>query len=94
MNSNPHEYEIRKRTWFACVLLDRYELLPNCGQSTHKHSTLSMALGRPPSISSEFVALDLPRAVDLDTISRSQDTNAVTEEDVPLSTSSLFIATM
>lgn len=53
-----------------------------------------MALGRPPSISSEFVALDLPRAVDLDTISRSQDTNAVTEEDVPLSTSSLFIATM
>ncbi|KAF2032574.1 hypothetical protein EK21DRAFT_98955 [Setomelanomma holmii] len=39
------EREIRKRTWFGCVLLDR---------------TLSMTFGRPPSIPEKYVKLDLP----------------------------------
>lgn len=37
--------EIRKRVWFACVVLDR---------------TLSMTLGRPVSIPEAFVKVDLP----------------------------------
>ncbi|KAJ5557488.1 C6 transcription factor [Penicillium frequentans] len=42
---SPQEKEIRKRTWFGCVVLDR---------------TLSMTLGRPPAIPDSFVRLDLP----------------------------------
>ncbi|KAF2801517.1 uncharacterized protein BDZ99DRAFT_492508 [Mytilinidion resinicola] len=41
----PLEREIRKRTWFGCVVLDR---------------TLSMTMGRPASIPENFVKLDLP----------------------------------
>ncbi|RAQ46927.1 C6 transcription factor [Aspergillus flavus] len=41
----PLEREIRKRTWFACVVLDR---------------TLSMTFGRPPAIPDNYVQLDLP----------------------------------
>ncbi|OAG07134.1 uncharacterized protein CC84DRAFT_1117246 [Paraphaeosphaeria sporulosa] len=41
----PLEQEIRKRTWYGCVILDR---------------TLSMTLGRPSSIPQNFVRLDLP----------------------------------
>ncbi|KAF9691803.1 hypothetical protein EKO04_010190 [Ascochyta lentis] len=43
---NP-EREVRKRTWFGCVLLDR---------------TLSMTFGRPSSIPDKYVKLDLPSA--------------------------------
>ena len=39
------EQEIRKRTWFACVVLDR---------------TLSMTFGRPPTIPEGHVKLELP----------------------------------
>jgi hypothetical protein len=42
---SPLENEIRKRTWFGCVLLDR---------------VLSMTFGRPPSIPEEHVRLPLP----------------------------------
>ncbi|KAJ5512005.1 hypothetical protein N7453_004108 [Penicillium expansum] len=42
---SPLEYEIRKRTWFGCVLLDR---------------TLSMTFGRPCSIPESHIQLDLP----------------------------------
>ncbi|KAF7627707.1 C6 transcription factor [Aspergillus flavus] len=41
----PLEREIRKRAWFACVVLDR---------------TLSMTFGRPPAIPDNYVQLDLP----------------------------------
>ncbi|KAF2496525.1 hypothetical protein BU16DRAFT_607099 [Lophium mytilinum] len=41
----PLEREIRKRTWFGCVVLDR---------------TLSMTMGRPASIPENYVKLDLP----------------------------------
>ncbi|KAK9319526.1 fungal-specific transcription factor domain-containing protein [Lipomyces orientalis] len=42
---SPLECEIRKRTWFGCVLLDR---------------TLSMTFGRPCSIPESYIQLDLP----------------------------------
>ncbi|EXJ56967.1 hypothetical protein A1O7_07311 [Cladophialophora yegresii CBS 114405] len=41
------EQEIRKRTWFGCIMLDR---------------TLSMTFGRPASIPDSYVQLDLPVA--------------------------------
>lgn len=41
----PIEREIRKRTWFGCVMLDR---------------TLSMTFGRPASIPDSYVQMDLP----------------------------------
>ncbi|KAJ4286514.1 hypothetical protein N0V90_013214 [Kalmusia sp. IMI 367209] len=41
----PLEREIRKRTWFGCIVLDR---------------TLGMTLGRPYSIPHKFIKLDLP----------------------------------
>ncbi|CZS83275.1 unnamed protein product [Fusarium graminearum] len=42
----PLEQEIRKRTWFGCILLDR---------------SLSMTFGRPCSIPEEYIRLDLPK---------------------------------
>ncbi|KAL1963182.1 hypothetical protein VTN77DRAFT_8615 [Rasamsonia byssochlamydoides] len=42
---SPLEREIRKRTWFGCVLLDR---------------TLSMTFGRPCIIPQSYVKLDMP----------------------------------
>lgn len=41
----PLDREIRKRTWYGCILLDR---------------TLSMTFGRPPTIHEDYVRLDLP----------------------------------
>ncbi|RFU31829.1 hypothetical protein B7463_g4515, partial [Scytalidium lignicola] len=42
---SPLEYEIRKRVWFGCILLDR---------------TLSMTFGRPAIIAETYVKMDLP----------------------------------
>ncbi|WZH39126.1 Zn2-C6 fungal-type domain-containing protein [Fusarium acuminatum] len=42
----PLQQEIRKRTWFGCILLDR---------------SLSMTFGRPCSIPEEYIRLDLPK---------------------------------
>lgn len=42
---SPLENEVRKRTWFGCVLLDR---------------VLSMTFGRPPTIPEDHVRLPLP----------------------------------
>ncbi|PTD04758.1 hypothetical protein FCULG_00000093, partial [Fusarium culmorum] len=42
----PLEQEIRKRTWFGCILLDR---------------SLSMTFGRPCAIPEEYIRLDLPK---------------------------------
>jgi Fungal specific transcription factor domain/Fungal Zn(2)-Cys(6) binuclear cluster domain len=41
----PLEREIRKRTWYGCILLDK---------------TLSMTFGRPPTIHEDYVRVDLP----------------------------------
>ncbi|OQV06994.1 Fungal specific transcription factor domain-containing protein isoform 2 [Cladophialophora immunda] len=41
----PLEQEVRKRTWFGCIMLDR---------------TLSMTFGRPPAIPDSYVQLELP----------------------------------
>ncbi|CAK7215094.1 hypothetical protein SBRCBS47491_002365 [Sporothrix bragantina] len=43
---DPLDQEIRKRTWYGCVLLDR---------------TLSMTFGRPASIPDHYVQVSLPR---------------------------------
>lgn len=40
------EREIRKRTWYGCVILDR---------------TLSMTFGRPAAIPDDYVRISLPR---------------------------------
>ncbi|KAL7917029.1 fungal-specific transcription factor domain-containing protein [Trichoderma austrokoningii] len=50
----PLEKEIRKRTWYGCVVLDR---------------TLSMTFGRPPAIPVEYVQMSLPLDVEFDGIS-------------------------
>ncbi|RFU24957.1 hypothetical protein B7463_g11376, partial [Scytalidium lignicola] len=42
---SPLEQEIRKKTWYGCVILDR---------------TLSMTFGRPPAIPESYIQLDLP----------------------------------
>ncbi|KAL7908084.1 fungal-specific transcription factor domain-containing protein [Trichoderma velutinum] len=49
----PLEREIRKRTWYGCVVLDR---------------TLSMTFGRPPAIPVEYVQMALPLDVEFDVI--------------------------
>ncbi|OAP63435.1 hypothetical protein AYL99_02662 [Fonsecaea erecta] len=41
----PLDQEVRKRTWFGCIMLDR---------------TLSMTFGRPPAIPDSYVQLELP----------------------------------
>jgi hypothetical protein len=42
---SPIDREVRKRTWFGCIMLDR---------------TLSMTFGRPASIPDSYVQLELP----------------------------------
>lgn len=56
------EREVRKRTWFGCVVLDRY-LRQNIqlGTLLKLPRTLSMTFGRPPSIPDSFVRLELPQ---------------------------------
>ncbi len=46
---SPLDQEIRKRTWYGCVILDR---------------TLSMTFGRPAAIPDDYVKLELPRSFD------------------------------
>jgi hypothetical protein len=41
----PIDQEVRKRTWFGCIMLDR---------------TLSMTFGRPASIPESYVQVELP----------------------------------
>ncbi len=42
---SPIEREMRKRTWYGCVILDR---------------TLSMTFGRPAAIPDDYVTVDIP----------------------------------
>ncbi|KAF9887006.1 hypothetical protein FE257_010622 [Aspergillus nanangensis] len=52
---SPLEQEVRKRTWYGCVVLDR---------------TLSMTFGRPSAIPDNYVKLDLPATnISIDTAS-------------------------
>ncbi|KAJ5654894.1 C6 transcription factor [Penicillium lividum] len=61
---SPQEQEIRKRTWYGCVILDRYgnfiNNAPSLAYSSLSARTLSMTLGRPAAIPDSFVRLDLP----------------------------------
>ncbi|KAF4965570.1 hypothetical protein FSARC_6655 [Fusarium sarcochroum] len=45
---SPLQQEIRKRTWFGCILLDR---------------SLSMTFGRPFAIPEEYIRLDIPTSL-------------------------------
>ncbi|CAH0051631.1 unnamed protein product [Clonostachys solani] len=47
---NAVEREVRKRTWYGCIILDR---------------TMSMTFGRPPAIPTEHVRMELPVSADL-----------------------------
>ncbi|CAK7232762.1 hypothetical protein SCUCBS95973_008365 [Sporothrix curviconia] len=49
LHYTPLEREVRKRTWYGCVVLDR---------------TLSMTFGRPAAIPDQYVRLPLPTDVD------------------------------
>lgn len=46
---SPLEQEIRKRTWFGCIVLDR---------------TLSMTFGRPATIPNDYIKMELPQHID------------------------------
>jgi hypothetical protein len=46
---SPLDQEVRKRTWYGCVVLDR---------------TLSMTFGRPCAIPDDYVRLPLPCIID------------------------------
>jgi len=64
----PLEREIRKRTWFGCIILDRYAPLFAASAllilflfAETPHRTLSMTFGRPCTIPESYVKLDMPR---------------------------------
>ncbi|KAJ0418320.1 fungal-specific transcription factor domain-containing protein [Aspergillus carlsbadensis] len=74
----PLEAEIRKRTWFGCVILDR---------------TLSTTFGRPPAIPNDFVTLPLPTNESLDFMSRAESSSPLPESTDEGDTVCLFTAT-
>ena len=58
----PLEREIRKRTWYTCVILDRLVVTSDHAQLL-KHVLsrhLSMTFGRPAAIADNYVKLELP----------------------------------
>ncbi|KAH9868545.1 hypothetical protein J1614_007617, partial [Plenodomus biglobosus] len=73
----PAEGEIRKRVWFACVVLDR---------------TLSMTMGRPVSIPDSFIRVSLPQVIE-DTHSSILSNGALCEdpESVQFFTATMLI---
>ncbi|KAH7117434.1 c6 zinc finger domain-containing protein [Dactylonectria macrodidyma] len=48
VSRSPIEQEMRKRTWYGCVLLDR---------------TLSMTYGRPSTVPEDYIHMDLPVSI-------------------------------
>lgn len=76
---SPVECEVRKRVFHNCVMLDR---------------VLSMTFGRPQTISSEFVRLDLPLNQDLDFLAASFQTPSRQTHGDTHETVCFFIATM
>ena len=61
------EREMRIRVWYACVMLDRYEVslaflvLLHLIRSLNR--TLSMTLGRPPLIPETHIRVDIPSKI-------------------------------
>lgn len=64
----PVEREVRLRTWFGCIILDR---------------TLSMTLGRPSAIPENYIKLELPRDY-AELTSSSGDVVAVSSAKEPM----------
>lgn len=56
------EQEMRKRTWYGCVILDRYvpSISLNAGEMLMFIRSLSMTYGRPSTIPEDYVLLELP----------------------------------
>ncbi|KAI3585563.1 fungal-specific transcription factor domain-containing protein [Fusarium oxysporum f. sp. albedinis] len=59
----PLQQEIRKRTWFGCILLDR---------------SLSLTFGRPCAIPEEYIRLDLPKTLPVPETQTTQPTQRTT----------------
>ncbi|KAF5712451.1 C6 transcription factor [Fusarium globosum] len=64
----PLQQEIRKRTWFGCILLDRlvFRITKTTdekvmSQLTQLCRSLSLTFGRPSAIPEEYIRLDLPK---------------------------------
>ncbi|KAG9773388.1 AAT family amino acid transporter, partial [Aureobasidium melanogenum] len=73
------ETEIRKRTWFGCMMMDRI---------------LSMTFGRPPTIPNDYMKLDLPLNQNLDKLTVLGSTAASVGTLDPPDTVCFFIATI
>lgn len=92
------ETEIRKRTWFGCMMMDRYDY----GSVTRLLGTvsltvpriLSMTFGRPPTIPNDYMKLDLPLNQNLDKLTVLGSTAASVGTLDPPDTVCFFIATM
>lgn len=71
-NFPPLEREIRKRTWFSCVVLDRYSVR-HCVSivliSLISRRNLSMTFGRPSAIPDSYVKLEMPAETEVDPLS-------------------------
>ena len=63
------EREIRKRTWYGCVVLDR---------------TLSMTFGRPATIPDDYVRIQLPQKLNLGESSPSNDSVSNTRQNASI----------
>lgn len=66
---SPLDQEIRKRTWYGCIVLDR---------------TLSMTFGRPAAIPNDYVKIGLPCHID-DAIAQSSPADPTEESLAQLS---------
>ena len=92
------EKEIRRRTWYTCVVLDRYllsNLVDYMPTVDEDYRTLSLTFGRPPLIHNEFIQIDLPIDVELDDL-LDEDERSPRPPDHNFRPSScgLFIASM
>ncbi len=77
--SSPLEQEVRTRTWYTCVVLDRM---------------LSMTYGRPPLIHDDYLQTNLPSDVELDDLSDTAEGFSPNTVFGGTSSCSLFIASM
>ena len=89
---SPLEREMRKRTWYGCVVLDRLETLLGSLRKVSDlfaNRTLSMTFGRPAAIPDDYVRLELPMNIDQIIPSSTQPTDLRVQNSV-----NFFNATM
>lgn len=91
------EAEMRKRVWFACVIIDRsVTQRPYSYYYLTDDRTLCMTFGRPSSIPNEYVKLDLPVNQSFEKLATTPIASTATSGDhfEPPETVCLYIATM